>query len=122
MQLVPETAQALAHQVGAGPIEREKLFDPQVNILLGTAFLSDLLRQYGGRLEVALAAYNAGASRASRWWAGSHGDAERFVEEIPFTETRLYVKRIISNRRMYELLYGSPPGLLVTPKATHAVQ
>ena len=122
MQLVPETAQALAHQVGAGPIEREKLFDPQVNILLGTAFLSDLLRQYGGRLEVALAAYNAGASRAARWWAGSHGDAERFVEEIPFTETRLYVKRIISNRRMYELLYGSPPGLLVTPKATHAVQ
>lgn len=109
MQIVPSTGAELARRDGIRPFTRDTLFDPSINIRLGTAYLSDLLRRFGGHLEPALAAYNAGISRADRWWARSSKDPELFVEEIPFTETRLYIKRIYSNRRMYGLLHERDP-------------
>jgi soluble lytic murein transglycosylase len=74
-------------------------------VLFGTVYLSELIDRYDGRVEPALAAYNAGASRADRWWPASGRDPERFVEDIPFIETRLYVKRILSQWWMYRVLY-----------------
>jgi soluble lytic murein transglycosylase len=106
MQVMPETGREVATLTRVKPPRREELFEASTNISLGTAYLSGLLSRYKDRIEPALAAYNAGDGRASRWWAASHGDAEVFVEEIPFTETRLYVKRIVANHRMYRLLYG----------------
>jgi len=107
MQVLPGTGRELARSLGLGAVSRERLFDPGVNVRIGSVHLAALVRQYGGRVEPALAAYNAGAARADRWWAGANGDVERFVEVIPFTETRLYVKRISGNRRLYGLLYGT---------------
>ena len=105
MQVVPETGRELVRQLGQGAWDRQRLFEPGLNVLVGTAYLDALVDRYDGRLEPALAAYNAGLGRADRWWAASGRDAERFVEDIPFTETRLYVKRIVSQWWMYRLLY-----------------
>ena len=107
MQIMPETGREVATLTRVRPPRREDLFQASTNISLGTAHFSGLLTRYKGRLEPALAAYNAGDGRVSRWWAASRGDAETFVEDIPFTETRLYVKRIVANHRVYRLLYGS---------------
>jgi soluble lytic murein transglycosylase len=107
MQLMPATGRALARRLKAGRINKERLFEPDLNITLGTAYLADLVRKYDGKIEPALAAYNAGTTRADRWWPRARGDVERFVEDIPFTETRLYIKRVLSARRMYSLLHRS---------------
>jgi soluble lytic murein transglycosylase len=63
-----------------------------------------------GKPELALAAYNAGGSRVERW-IRAYGDLEmpEFIEQIPFSETRGYVKQVLSNRAQYDLLTSSGP-------------
>ena len=105
MQILPDTGRDLARELDEGAWDRQRLLDPRLNVLFGTVYLSELIDRYDGRVEPALAAYNAGASRADRWWPASGRDPERFVEDIPFIETRLYVKRILSQWWMYRVLY-----------------
>ena len=63
-----------------------------------------------GRVEVALAGYNAGPGRARRWWAAAQQDVPLFVESIPFDETRDYVKAIAVNERLYRTRLGGAAG------------
>ena len=85
-----------------------QLLAPNVNLQLGTAYFRQLLDQFDGRLEYALAAYNAGGNRVQEWLQeGKFRDPEEFVESIPFTETREYVQAILRNASVYRRLYAN---------------
>jgi soluble lytic murein transglycosylase len=105
MQVLPSTGRSLARGAGIGRYTVQKLFRPEVNIALGTRFLSGLLNEYDYKLEVALAAYNAGTDRADTWTREySFSDMAEFVERIPFAETRDYVKQVLTNASYYRLV------------------
>ena len=106
MQLMPGTAQPMAAVRGWSFRGGDLLDEPAANIELGANFLAGLLREFGDP-RLALAAYNAGPRRAREWWkARRSDDVEVFVEEIPFDETRLYVKRVMLSWEEYRRIYG----------------
>ncbi len=111
MQLRPLTARDLARTDGLKRFTASMLKDPSVNIRLGTRFVADLLRRHEGSLPYALAAYNAGPGRVTRWRRQPESiDAEIFTERIPFAETRDYVRTVQQNTRIYAALYPEGAG------------
>lgn len=106
MQLLPSVGASIATSKKYPLWNNALLFDPDVSIELGTAHLASSLRR-DTPPERALAAYNAGASRVTRWSRRpSAGEAELFTEWIPFTETRDYVRLVLRNAAVYRALYG----------------
>jgi soluble lytic murein transglycosylase len=104
MQILPSTGRKLAKQAKIARFTPKSLFQAETNIVLGTQFLASLLQQYD-RTEFALAAYNAGETRVDRWRKEFGAvDMAEFVEQIPFSETRGYVKQVLSNKAHYDLL------------------
>ena len=102
MQLLPAVGRKMAKEEGLGSIEPRQLLDPVMNIRLGTRYLRQILEQFGGVQEYALAAYNAGENRVTDWQAaGPYNGIDEFVESIPFTETREYVEGILRNEEIY---------------------
>ncbi len=108
MQLMPETATTIGRKIGIRA-SRADLFNPAVNIRLGVAYFRERLER-AGSLPAALAGYNAGESRVAMWTQALAplGD-ELFIELIPYTETRDYVRRITANAMMYDKLYPRTP-------------
>jgi soluble lytic murein transglycosylase len=105
MQLMPSVGRTLARSLGLQGYSDDSLYDPAINIRLGTRHLSGLFRRTAN-LERVLAAYNAGESRVTRWIRKEGAsDPEMFTERIPFVETRDYVRAIIRNRAFYNALY-----------------
>ena len=114
MQVMPATGRALARLEGVS-YRASRLYDPGVSIRFGTRYLRQLLEQFASRPELALAGYNAGPHRVKDWTDMNMTiPAEVFIEEIPFTETRNYVKLILRNEMIYRRLY---PELGKTKKA-----
>ncbi|HUB08896.1 MAG TPA: transglycosylase SLT domain-containing protein [Myxococcales bacterium] len=109
-QLMPSTANRIARRLGLPRVTLTTLGDPSLNIRIGCAYVSDLLRRYGRNPALALAAYNAGEGAVDRW-LDQHGreSLDAFVEEIPIAETRGYVKRVLATYATYRYLYGSGP-------------
>jgi peptidoglycan lytic transglycosylase len=109
MQIMPAEGQAIATRGGIGePVTRETLFDPDVNIAVGAAELSQKLQDLHGEPILAIAAYNAGTDAVGRWLAQTPvDDVDLFVEAIPYAETRLYVKTVTRNRFEYRRIYES---------------
>ncbi|HEX7229735.1 MAG TPA: transglycosylase SLT domain-containing protein [Candidatus Binatia bacterium] len=106
MQLLQPTAARVAKQIGITVPSAEMLFDPDVNLTLGTQYLKDLLVRYSNNREKAIAAYNAGESAVDRWERElPTDDIEEFVERIPYVETRGYVKLVLRNQQIYQGLY-----------------
>jgi soluble lytic murein transglycosylase len=105
MQVMPTVGAALARSRRVAPWDPVLLYQPDVNVVLGTTHLAGFLRQYPAP-EYALAAYNAGPGRVSAWRrkAGT-ADPLLFVERIPFVETRDYVRIVLRNRALYAALY-----------------
>lgn len=117
MQVLPTTGRFLARQAGIAPYTITKLHEPETNIALGTTYLAERLQRYGGRIELALAAYNAGDNRVDRWLQEfGNVDMVEFVERIPFSETRSYVKQVLSNRIHYQLHTAQNSGLALSPR------
>lgn len=115
MQLMPRTARMVAGQVGL-PYSPAKLTDPVYNATLGAAHLGDLVQnEFSGSYIMSIAAYNAGASRV-RQWVKEYGDPRStavdpidWIENIPFSETRNYVQRVMENLEVYRgRLSGQP--------------
>jgi soluble lytic murein transglycosylase len=105
MQLLIPTAS----RVAGHPVERARLFDPAMNIALGTRYLRQLLDRYEGDLAKALAAYNGGEEAVAKWERRAPGaPTDEFVETISYRETRHYVKTVLGNYRRYRRLYGAP--------------
>ena len=109
MQVLPGTGKTLARAEKIRSFRTESLLVPNVNLQLGTRYFRELVDHFNGRLEYALAAYNAGTDRVEAWLsAGNYRDPQEFVESIPFTETREYVQAILRNATVYRKLYGNP--------------
>jgi soluble lytic murein transglycosylase len=108
MQLMPATARPMAEHRGLAFAGGDLLDDPATNIEIGTAFLAGLLGEFKDP-RLALAAYNAGPARLRQWWQGRRtSDLEAFVEQIPFDETRQYVKRVMFSWDEYRRVYARP--------------
>lgn len=107
MQLMPATARLVGQQIG-DPVSTAALLEqPEQNMKLGTAYLHGLIASFNGSLPLAIAAYNAGPTRVTRWLQ-ENGDPRKgqidmidWIELIPFNETRNYVQRVIENIEIY---------------------
>lgn len=107
MQLMPETARLAAANLGLPLSDPARVWDPPVNIALGTHYLSQLRTRFGEPL-LAAAGYNAGPHRVQRWVEKrSTQDLEEFVDQIPFDETRAFVKRVYTSWHQYRRIYGA---------------
>ena len=95
LQLIPETARRTAKRWQRPLPDRAELFEPSVNVPLGAALLRDMLDALGGQTVPALAAYNAGGNAARRWLPEHPMDADIWIENIPYNETRGYVQRVL---------------------------
>ncbi len=108
MQVMPGTAEFLAHLSGAKTFTIGDLATPAVNIAYGSYYLRYLLNEYHGDVTLALAAYNGGESNVDRWVAAERSEGRALtVAEIPFPETRAYVGRVLSAERKYRQKYSS---------------
>lgn len=105
MQLMPSTAADVAERVGITPEETD-LHQPDQNVLLGASYMMQLVRRFSGDLPRALAAYNAGAANVMKWNALGASDWIEWVEEIPYAQTREYVRSVLENREVYLMISG----------------
>lgn len=106
MQLILPTARAMAKKYNpeVGTVTVEMLYQPTLNIELGTAYIRDQFDKFG-RVEFVAVAYNAGPGRVPQWTATLPSEIDEFVEQIPFKETKAYVQGIIRNTAQYRRLY-----------------
>ncbi len=116
MQLIPPTANEVAQDLRIKFFDSDQMYHPLTNIKFGTYYLSKVIRQFSGNIAVGLAAYNAGPHRLKKFFE-SRGDVQNYsnlsqedpwsdlwIEELPWLETNLYVKSILRNRIIYQLL------------------
>ena len=107
MQLMPATARWTAKRIGLD-YSAAQLNESDTNIVLGTNYLKLVLEDFGGSQTLATAAYNAGPARSRKWRDGPQLEAAIWAENIPFAETRDYVKKVLSNATLYAAQMGSP--------------
>lgn len=118
MQLMPPTAREVALKAGLAEPEQRDLIDPALNISLGTAYLAQMQRRFDGHPMLASAAYNAGPTAVSRWLPKEPMAGDLWLTEIPYGETRQYVRRVLTYRIFYRERLGLPPlrvGALLRP-------
>jgi soluble lytic murein transglycosylase len=112
MQVMPATARWTARKLGLEGFSADQLNDRDTNIMIGTAYLKLALDDLGGSMAMAAAAYNAGPGRPRTWRNGHVLDAAIWAENVPFSETRDYVKKVLSNATNYAaILSGQPQSL-----------
>ena len=112
MQVMPATASWTARRIGLTDFKPAQITDRDTNITIGTAYLKLALDDFEGSMAMAAAAYNAGPGRPRNWRNGPPLEAAIWIENIPFDETRDYVKRVLSNATNYAaLLTGQPQRL-----------
>lgn len=105
-QIMPYTADALAPRVGIDATNRALLLMPEVSARFAARLVADLMRLFDGADTAVVAAYNAGDERGATWWRASRGVADDlFVDTIPYSETRIYVRRVYANYVTYRKLY-----------------
>ncbi|MFZ2223400.1 MAG: transglycosylase SLT domain-containing protein [Candidatus Deferrimicrobium sp.] len=105
MQLMPRTAAEAARKEKMPKPGRRELLRPAVNIRLGAAYLSRLVKGYHGDYFRAVAAYNAGEAAVDRWWKRANGDPAAFLEGVNYKETRFYLRRVFLNLLQYYRIY-----------------
>ena len=105
-QIRPATGRQFARKAGVSKLTVRGLYQPAVNLKIGSSILRSMLDAQGGNVEQMLAAYNAGPQHVVEWLAWStYREPAEFVESIPFTETRDYVQAVLRNAEMYRRLY-----------------
>ena len=115
MQVMPATAKWTARKIGLAGFQAHQITDRDTNIAIGTGYLKLVLDNFAGSLPLAAAAYNAGPNRP-RQWRGQAGaptvEAAIWAENVPFSETRDYVKKVLANTTLYAaLITGQPQSL-----------
>ncbi|GAM11507.1 soluble lytic murein transglycosylase [Geobacter sp. OR-1] len=106
MQLMPSTA-AMLEGAGRKTLPLERLKEPELNIGFGTRHMKDLITQYNTNIVAVIASYNAGGGTVNRWLQRFGTlPADEFIEQIPYGETRDYVKKVLTSAAIYARLYG----------------
>lgn len=106
MQLMDATAEELAKKLNINYVAKVSLYNPELNIQMGTKYFSDLIKEYEGNMILAMTAYNAGKGNLKKWM-----DQEIIkkdgsdIENIPFKETNNYVRKILRDYKIYQELY-----------------
>ena len=112
MQILPSTAQFIAHKSGGTAFELHDLGTPQINISYGSWYLRYLIDRYDGNVTLAVAAYNAGEHNVDIWVQRAGGDQDFDpASDIPFPETRHYVASVMDHRKQYREKYAAELGL-----------
>lgn len=112
MQLMVGTAREQAGKMGVGFDSYRLISDPSYNVSIGSSYLQRMLNIWGGNVPLAVASYNAGSGNASKW-VRQYGDPRgrvdvlKWIEAIPYTETRAYVQRVIENSVVYDSMRGT---------------
>jgi soluble lytic murein transglycosylase len=106
MQIIPDTGIYTAGKVGISGYTTDMLYTPIINIQLGIAYFQEVLQQYNGVVHLAIASYNAGPHVVVRWVEKLKNlETDEFIEEIPYGETRNYVKRVLRSYGVYKAIY-----------------
>jgi soluble lytic murein transglycosylase len=116
LQLMLPTANDMAKKTGRGKVGPRDLFQPSVNIELGTMFMRELSESYDGHAALIIGGYNGGRGNIDKWLKDrGRMPLDLWVEEIPFAQTREYVKRVTTSYWVYHWLYGSGEGWVDLP-------
>ena len=111
MQVIPPTGRAIASQRGIDGFDPSDLTDPAVAVDFGAYYLAGLLDRFDGRLPLAIASYNGGPHNVERWLAlRPDTPMDQFLEEIPFTETKRYVRRVLVSLAIFQDPPRAPAG------------
>ena len=114
MQLMTGTAREQAGKMGVGYDSYRLISDPSYNVMLGSAYFSRMLDRWDGNVPLAVASYNAGYGNV-RKWVNTYGDPRgnvdvlKWIEAIPFAETKSYVQRVIENSVVYDAIQAPKP-------------
>jgi soluble lytic murein transglycosylase len=112
MQVMPATARWTARKIGLTGFTPDQITDRDTNIAIGTGYLKLVLDDFQGSMPLAAAAYNAGPGRPRNWRNGPVIEGAAWAENVPFNETRDYVKKVLSNTTLYAaLITGQPQSL-----------
>jgi soluble lytic murein transglycosylase len=112
MQVMPATARWTAKKIGLTNFTADQINDRETNIAIGTGYLKLVLDDFAGSMPLAAAAYNAGPNRPRAWRNGAMVETAIWAENVPFAETRDYVKKVLSNTTNYAaILTGQPQSL-----------
>ncbi len=117
LQLLPATARNVARRHGLATPSIEDLFDPPTNLRLGTAYMREQYERFGARFVLVLGAYNAGPNAVLRWLPEAPMDADVWIENVPYNETRTYIQRIVWNSTVFGWKAGGEPQR-ITPLLT----
>lgn len=106
MQIMPETAKWISEQMGQESFDMESLHDPQTNIDFGCWYIKTLIDEFNGQIPLAVASYNAGIGTVNGWLEeGKWNGDPRDMQDIPFPETRNYIKNVLKNYEAYTAIY-----------------
>jgi soluble lytic murein transglycosylase len=106
MQFIPATANEIATQLKLNDFTQDDLYSPDTAILFGSQYLANLFQQFPNQPQAVAGSYNGGADNLARWIARSKSnDADRYVPEIGFNQTKDYVYKVMSNFWNYQRLY-----------------
>jgi soluble lytic murein transglycosylase len=108
MQVMPATAQWIARKLGLSDWRRATAETAGENVNFGTYYLKHILTQLDGSPVLASAGYNAGPRRAELWRGSTAMEGAIYIDTIPFTETRDYVRKVMANATQYARLFGRP--------------
>ena len=119
MQIIPATGKRIAEHLQIADFTPETLNNPATSIRFGSWYIAQLLKKFHGNLALAICSYNAGPKAVQGWVdVGAGRDLDAFIEDIPFRETRHYVKEVLANLAMYQTLYEAKP--LILPHSIEA--
>lgn len=105
MQITPKTGEYIASLLNKDDYDENSLYEPEINIEFGTFYISKLNRDFNGNLNYIFAAYNGGEGNVRKWIQNKGGTLD--IDDIPFRETREYIKRVNRYYKLYTYLYGN---------------
>lgn len=106
LQIMPETGIWIAEQMGKTDFDPDQLYHPETSIIMGSWYLANLRNEFPGDQVQILAAYNAGRGNVNTWLENNYWTGEEItIDQIPFPETRHYIRKINWNYKVYKLLY-----------------
>jgi soluble lytic murein transglycosylase len=106
MQFIHPASQKIASELGWDGLDDQELYSPGAALLFGSQYIADLNALFPGQPEAVVAAYNGGEDNVKRWLVRSRSsEPDRYVPELVYGQTKDYVQRVMTNYRMYQLIY-----------------